>query len=261
MDYVQHYTINGITSKQVACIELQGKPNAATVGAVGLLGIDTSSPLHEVYKCVAVNGSIYTWELLSSGMSTLTSSITGNGESPVQVPRNTLKIPSGYMVKNGDLIIDVDGYLYQVESLGADAVSAAYCGTQFLKGEKGDQGLTPYIKDGHWWIGDTDTGTPVDTIVEIEHDSYVGTGTYGANNPTSLTFPFEPKLLVVNDVVMVRGVGHFSIQYGDGWSSGSDITWDENTVSWYHLNANTGHEEALFQLNANGQIYYYVAIG
>lgn len=54
MHYVKQFNINGVDTKQVACIELKGKPNTATEGAVGLLGIDMSSPLHEIYKCVAV---------------------------------------------------------------------------------------------------------------------------------------------------------------------------------------------------------------
>lgn len=65
--FVKKFDINGVKTKQVACIELHGKPNAATKGAVGVLGIDVDSPGHEIYKCVAVNGSLYTWELCTSG--------------------------------------------------------------------------------------------------------------------------------------------------------------------------------------------------
>ena len=67
MHYVKHFAINGVNTKQVACIELQGPPNAATEGAVGVLGMDVTSLTHEVYRCVAVNGSIYTWQLLAGG--------------------------------------------------------------------------------------------------------------------------------------------------------------------------------------------------
>ena len=68
MHYVKHFNINGVNVRQVACIELSGPPNAATEGAVGALGMDMTSPTHEVYRCVAVNGSVYTWELLSGGV-------------------------------------------------------------------------------------------------------------------------------------------------------------------------------------------------
>ena len=73
--FVKKFDINGVKTKQVACIELHGKPNAATKGAVGVLGIDVDSPAHEVYKCVAVNGAIYTWQLLSGGESVAPTSI------------------------------------------------------------------------------------------------------------------------------------------------------------------------------------------
>lgn len=65
MNYVQHYEINGISTKQIACIELHGEPNAATEGAVGVLAMDVDSPNHDLYKCVGANNGIYTWELHS----------------------------------------------------------------------------------------------------------------------------------------------------------------------------------------------------
>jgi hypothetical protein len=67
MRYVKQLDINGVEARQTACIELHGAPNAATAGAVGVLGIDVDSPTHEMYKCVAVNGGIYTWEICVSG--------------------------------------------------------------------------------------------------------------------------------------------------------------------------------------------------
>ena len=67
MNYVQHYEINGISTKQIACIVLHGEPTAATEGAVGVLGIDVDSPTHDLYKCVGANNGIYEWELHSGG--------------------------------------------------------------------------------------------------------------------------------------------------------------------------------------------------
>lgn len=65
MVYVKHFDILGIDTAQIPCIELHGVPNTATVGAVGLLGIDVTSG--EVYVCTAVNGAIYTWQSLRDG--------------------------------------------------------------------------------------------------------------------------------------------------------------------------------------------------
>ena len=132
MHYVTHFQMNGVDTKQVACIELHGKPNAATEGSVGVLGIDVDSLLHEVYKCVAVNGSIYTWELLSSGLSIMRATTSGKGVELVQFAYADLKTPNLYVVKIGDLIIDLDGYLYQVDALGSDYCSASYSGVQII---------------------------------------------------------------------------------------------------------------------------------
>lgn len=133
MHYVKEFNINGVATKQVACIELHGKPNAATEGYVGVLGVDVDSPTHDVYKCVAVNGSIYTWELLSSGLSIMSSSINGEGKISVQFAYDTLKTPPMYTVKKGDLILDTEGYLYQIDSIFSTYCVATYCGTQIAK--------------------------------------------------------------------------------------------------------------------------------
>lgn len=127
MHYVKQFHINGVDTKQVACIELHGKPNAATEGALGVLGIDVDSPLHEVYKCVAVNGSIYSWELLSSGMSIISATVSGEGVESVQFPYTDLRTPAMYVVKIGDLILDKDGYLYQIRTLNSTYCVASYC--------------------------------------------------------------------------------------------------------------------------------------
>lgn len=151
MYYVKHFNINDVDTKQVACIELHGKPNAATEGCVGVLGIDMDSPLHDVYKCVAVNGSIYSWELLSSGMSIISATITFDGAERVQFPYINLRTPAMYVVKMGDLIVDKEGYLYQINSLNSTCCEATYCDTQAFKGvpgEKGDPGPAYELTDG-----------------------------------------------------------------------------------------------------------------
>lgn len=181
MHYVKEFDINGVGTRQVACIELHGKPNAATEGCVGVLGIDMDSPLHDVYKCVAVNGSVYTWELLSSGLSIMSATISGGGTESVQFPYENLLKPDTYVVKIGDLIIDSEGFLYQIAALNNTYCSAKYTGTQvvaygksayvlavqngfkgseeeWLASLKGDPGITPHIgENGNWWVGDVDT--------------------------------------------------------------------------------------------------------
>lgn len=149
MHYVKHFHINGVDTRQVACIELHGKPNAATEGWVGVLGIDMDSPLHDVYKCVAVNGAIYTWELLSSGMSVISANISLEGGASVQFPYANLRTPAMYVVKIGDLIFDKEGYLYQIVALNTTYCDAVYCDTQGLQGAPGKNAYEYAIECGY----------------------------------------------------------------------------------------------------------------
>lgn len=131
MAFVKGFDINGINTTQTACIELQGRPNAATEGAVGLLGIDVTSPTKDVYKCVAVNGAVYTWELLSSGMSILVSSqstewIRENNYPSVGFDIDKIIKPDNYVVKVGDLIMCKAGYIYKVDRIKSTYYEATY---------------------------------------------------------------------------------------------------------------------------------------
>lgn len=135
MNYVKHFSVLGVDTRQVACIELRGAPTAATEGAVGVLGIDVTSPTKDLYKCVAVNGGIYTWELLektpdakdgTDGFSLLVAVESRLGLSVATFPFYQLNIPNGYTPKVGDLIIDPDTYLYQVTVVETDSCTAAY---------------------------------------------------------------------------------------------------------------------------------------
>lgn len=160
MHYVKQFHINGVDTKQVACIELHGKPNAATEGYVGVLGIDMDSPTHEVYKCVAVNGAIYSWELLSSGMSFISASITGGGVESVQFPYANLRTPAMYVLKIGDLIFDSEGYLYQIVALYSTYCDAEYCDMHGLRGAAGKSAYD-YAKEGGY------AGTEAEFIAEL----------------------------------------------------------------------------------------------
>lgn len=105
--------------------------------------------------------------------------------------------------------------------------------------------------------------------VRIATGSYTGTGTYGANNPCSLTFPFSPKLWGIvsigsagssqycaqgSNVVVGKPTGTVYFNPG-GISSNLEqaMSWSGNTVRWY----NTSRE--WYQLNALGATYYYFA--
>lgn len=167
MHYVKSFEINGVETKQVACIELRGKPNAATEGAIGVLGIDVTSPTRDVYKCVAVNGAIYTWELLSSGLSIISAKISGKGTKSVQFLYSNLRIPSFYVIKIGDLILDKEGYLYQIASLYSTYCVATYCDSRIVS----DKSAYAYAQEGGY------TGTEAEFIAKLamEYDPAKGT--------------------------------------------------------------------------------------
>lgn len=170
MHYVKYFTIEGIDTKQVACIELQGVPNAATEGAVGVLGMDMTSPTHEVYRCVAVNGSVYTWELLSAGMSIISATTTGEGAITQNFPYENLRVPTNYLIKPNDLILDSEGYLYQITTIGSSSCEASYCGTHIGGIASGDKDRSLIINNGQLQLV-TESGkvlSSVDTVIPDE---------------------------------------------------------------------------------------------
>lgn len=96
--------------------------------------------------------------------------------------------------------------------------------------------------------------------VQIATGSYVGTGKYGSSNPNSLTFEFEPKLVIVNYsgfAIFVRGSTKtiVAVSASNYPFKENAVSWGVNKVSWYH----TGTSES--QLNKSGITYFYVAIG
>ena len=104
---------------------------------------------------------------------------------------------------------------------------------------------------------------------QIAAGTYTGTGKYSSASPTSLTFPFQPKLVAIQNragatpetedssyfdymmMVLVWPVAQYRLCNG---RNPVTITWSGNKVSWYA-------ESAPRQLNALGRIYHYVALG
>lgn len=101
------------------------------------------------------------------------------------------------------------------------------------------------------------TGFPA----QVYTGSYVGTGTYGQNNPNELTFPFEPKaVLISGDVPPGVYLAWFLPPMKAAWQidGGNYITiseWGEKSVSWYYGPSASG------QLNVKGVTYHYIAFG
>lgn len=126
-------------------------------------------------------------------------------------------------------------------------------------------------------MGDVIASLPL-SGAQIETGTYVGTGTYGINNPNSLTFSFVPKLLIItagttnagpcyflgifpgfalNNNFLTRGYYYLE---GINWYSENHLAKiQENTISWYINTDQTIDPEE--QFNYNGYTYHYIAIG
>lgn len=110
---------------------------------------------------------------------------------------------------------------------------------------------------------------PADQIkdgVKIATGSYTGTGTYGASNPNSLTFGFEPKLVFIGaerqssaDCAFVfNGQTTFSRTNSGGGGDSADCSFSGNTFTWYSTSSSWG---SAAQMNSANVEYLYFAIG
>ena len=117
-----------------------------------------------------------------------------------------------------------------------------------------------------------------DSKARFQMGSYVGTGTYGNNNPCSLTFDFEPEFVFVfryNSAIAPFYTHNASTSTRTDcmiWlnksscemneSSINIISFDEstNTLSWY-IERPENYVEALMQLNLSGETFKYIAVG
>lgn len=112
------------------------------------------------------------------------------------------------------------------------------------------------------------------TRAKSQAGSYAGTGIYGSSSPCSLTFDFEPKMLVVSGPSDETNETYFSILVKDsmyaviGLSNAGEYTFgylratfEGQQVSWYIYRGVGSTRIAAHQLNKSGKIYKYVAIG
>ena len=88
--------------------------------------------------------------------------------------------------------------------------------------------------------------------------TYVGTGTFGNSNQSSLTFDKKPLAVFIGGGyyvgILVRGSAG-GISYAETNDHGQlYTTWSDHSVQWYtSMNNNR-------QLNHNGTTYYYLAV-
>lgn len=120
----------------------------------------------------------------------------------------------------------------------------------------------------------TEITSALSGLARIETGSYVGTGTYGASNPNTLTFRFAPKLVLIyngsKDYAMFfafgLGGGYTSGGYLFAWSSEMAVSNDTyakingNVLNWYASNTSATTSRSI-QFNVESQTYHYLAIG
>lgn len=115
-------------------------------------------------------------------------------------------------------------------------------------------------------------GNPITIGAQIATGSYVGTGTYGASNPNTLTFEFEPKFIFIaavnssywglfNTLILSSEYDSpgYAVLGGNpivNTSSMAKLDKNTNTLSWYLNGSNVS-----LQLNSSGITYHYVSIG
>ena len=111
-------------------------------------------------------------------------------------------------------------------------------------------------------------GKPLDNAVtapNIATGEYTGTGTYGSANPNTLTFDFEPKLVIIlwDDYRMIgsflgiyiHGTNYMTSGLGTYSSNGANpVSTNGMSISWYG-------DDADRQFNRSNTIYKYIALG
>lgn len=94
--------------------------------------------------------------------------------------------------------------------------------------------------------------------VRMKTGNYTGTGVYGSSTPNTLSFDFEPKLLIISGgtlgmtVILTYKSNGYTVA---GSTQINGITWGSSSVSWYSITSTS------YQLNDSGGTYYYVCIG
>ena len=107
-------------------------------------------------------------------------------------------------------------------------------------------------------VGALRTATQTAGNCRIVTGSYVGTGSYGSATPNTLTFPGKPLMVFVNGGFTFTAVSPANttavFQEGGNMYYSIQLTWQDNSVSWYHENSVGSH------MNVLGRTYYYMAL-
>lgn len=100
-------------------------------------------------------------------------------------------------------------------------------------------------------------------FARIEYGSYIGTGTYGKDNPRSITFKRVPKVVFVCGkgpyLIAVNGCENVSlISWIGNYTISVSTEWNDKTFTW--IGSSVKDVGAKGSLNTKDQVYYYLAI-
>ena len=109
-------------------------------------------------------------------------------------------------------------------------------------------------------------GEAIAAAPKIAVGSYTGSGSCGASSPRTLTFAFQPKLVIIVEnswdylkagTALISGQS-LSAGIGGGTNSGAclslTVSWSGNSVTWYGPSAEK-------QLDIENCEYFYCAVG
>lgn len=152
----------------------------------------------------------------------------------------------------------------------------AFSATYYVDQNGGIHDQQEYTEAGDW----LDVWGNAIPAVKLETGSYVGTGTYGSGSPNTLTFGFEPHVVIVagmsnsnpgtsgDNYVEVgfffpdilqeayKASSYFLIGSSISQYSCAKFEYATNTLSWYYYTSGASD-----QLNYSGKTYCYIAIG
>ena len=178
-----------------------------------------------------------------------------------------------------------DSYIYEVNVYASGNVDAKVSDrnpvmTGATATENGTAGKVPSPgagKQGHFLRGDgtwADVSSAVTGFAKIASGTYTGTGTYGADNPNSLTFDFTPKAVFISQNITgeeedngitvnftptavlpyIWGTDNFQVVSTGKALFTNTVSVSGNGMSWYSTTANA-------QLNGADIVYHCTAIG
>ena len=215
--------VPNLGAEQIQCVEWQGRPNSGSYTPTNHIRYSPTVTVHEDLSVTLNNPQVLTFtpngigsnlQVLQGKYFYLTKQVNsvahgnwGNIDYKT-TPANVIYYASGAPTGKQNSA-DSEDYTYVAEAIPAKTVTGKkelHDGPwEYVRSSNRNAYPDSGIHDGYEYQF---LGIPFENSVlplRVETGSYVGTGTYGINNPCSLTLPFEPKLFIVGDTDGCKG--------------------------------------------------------